>query len=282
MSAASTVLLHGFTGAPSSWDEVVRALPSSRRVFRPAIVGHHGGPDAGAETSWDGEVRRLARIVELEASPGGRGVVLAGYSLGARLALAVALARPEAVVRLVLVSASAGIEHEDERARRRAQDDALAASIAEHGLARFVDRWEALPLFSTQRALALDVRAAHRARRLSHDPAALAVALCALSKGRMPWLVPAGASLDVEVTLLAGGDDPDALASAGHLAQVLPRARVEVVPDAGHDLLLERPGAVAAALALEPPRGEPGRERPSSAPRAPAAPAGASGLRTTV
>ena len=52
--------------------------------------------------------------------------MLAGYSMGGRLALALALRHPERVRALVLVSASPGLADAEERAARRAADDALA------------------------------------------------------------------------------------------------------------------------------------------------------------
>ena len=58
-----------------------------------------------------------------------RASTLCGYSMGGRLALHVALAAPERIGRLVLVSATAGIEDEADRARRRAADERLAAEI---------------------------------------------------------------------------------------------------------------------------------------------------------
>ena len=50
------------------------------------------------------------------------------------------------------------------------------------------------------------------------------------------------------VTLMAGEEDPKFLALAREAAALLPTARVVTVPDAGHNLLLERPEAVAHVL----------------------------------
>jgi 2-succinyl-6-hydroxy-2,4-cyclohexadiene-1-carboxylate synthase len=239
----SVVLLHGFTGSPSSWDQVREHLRDGR-ADRPALVGHSGGPPADAETSWDGEVGRLAGLVAAAGEP----VTLAGYSLGARLALAVALRTPAAVARLVLVAPSEGLAAEGERRERRDADDALAVSIVSGGLAAFVDRWEALPIFASQARLPSTIRREHRTRRLAHDPRSLAAALSALSKGRMPHLLPELRRLPTPTTLLVGSLDAAAARSAARMAAELPRARVEVVAGAGHDLVLERPSAVAAAL----------------------------------
>jgi 2-succinyl-6-hydroxy-2,4-cyclohexadiene-1-carboxylate synthase len=242
------LLLHGFTGSPSSWHDVVSRLTPGRLVVPTAIAGHRGGPIADERTTWQGEVERLSRLVDEISARGERRVVLGGYSLGARLALAVALARPRRLAGLVLVAPHAGLATVDERASREAADETLACAIERDGIARFVDRWEALPLFATQRALPPDVQALHRARRLENDALGLAAALRALGKGRMPFLEPAASSLSVRTTLLAGALDGDAVTNAERLARVMPAATPLIVPGVGHDVCLERPEAVARAI----------------------------------
>ena len=71
-----------------------------------------------------------------------------GYSLGARVALRLAVAHPDVVDRLVLESPSAGLPTEAERAARRAADEALAARLEADGIERFVDEWERNPVFA--------------------------------------------------------------------------------------------------------------------------------------
>jgi len=59
--------------------------------------------------------------------------------------------------------------------------------------------------------------------------------------GEMPNYWPKLAELRVPVTLLAGALDSKFTALSERMAEQLPRAALELVPDAGHDLLLERP-----------------------------------------
>ena len=79
-----------------------------------------------------------------------------GYSLGARVALRLAVAHPDVVDRLVLESPSAGLPTEAERAARRAADEALAARIEAGGIERFVDEWERNPVFAGATSLEPD------------------------------------------------------------------------------------------------------------------------------
>src|SRR5262249_58533233 len=70
-------------------------------------------------------------FVETAAAIGARGgrAVYAGYSMGGRLCLRLALDRPDLVRGLVLLSASPGISDDAERAARRQADEKLAREI---------------------------------------------------------------------------------------------------------------------------------------------------------
>ncbi len=236
------VALHGFTGAPASWD-AVRAR-SEGRWSCPRVLGH--GAEAEGVESFDDEVDRLAMTMP-------DGATLVGYSLGARLALGIAVRQPARVGRLVLIGGHPGLEDGAEAATRRADDEARARALETEGLEPFVNRWEALPLFGTQRRLPEAVQAAHRARRLSHDPHQLARSLRVLGLGGMPsrWLDLS--ALPMPVDLLVGGEDPKFRALAERFVAVRPGTTLRVVPGAGHDLTLEAPGAVASALAPSSP-----------------------------
>jgi 2-succinyl-6-hydroxy-2,4-cyclohexadiene-1-carboxylate synthase len=52
----------------------------------------------------------------------------------------------------------------------------------------------------------------------------------------------------VPVDLVAGGLDPTYCEIARRMAARLPRARVAIIDGAGHNVLLERPDALAALL----------------------------------
>jgi 2-succinyl-6-hydroxy-2,4-cyclohexadiene-1-carboxylate synthase len=246
----TTVLLHGFLGAPSSWDEVVSALPSSERVVRPSLMGHTRTASDDAPSSFDGEVDRIALGLDRErVGP----VHLVGYSMGARVALVLALRHPQLVARLTLVSGLPGIADDDERRVRARLDDALARELVQGGLPAFVARWETLPLFASQRDLPVEVRARHRAVRLSHDEKALARALEVLTPGRMPVATPRLGEITARTLLVAGALDAKFVAVARSIEPLFPDARVRILPDTGHDPTLERPRELAALITENAP-----------------------------
>ena len=123
--------------------------------------------------------------------------------------------------------------------------NALADSIELEGLEAFVDRWERLPLFASQAALAEDTRAALHAQRLRNDPLGLANSLRGMGTGQQESLWERLAGLDVRTLLLAGALDAKYRTLARDMLALLPKACAVVVPGAGHAVHLEQPQAFA-------------------------------------
>jgi 2-succinyl-6-hydroxy-2,4-cyclohexadiene-1-carboxylate synthase len=241
---SAIVLLHGFTGAPASWAAVLEALPprTRRRATTLALGGHAPEVVDEPRTDFAGEVARLAaRVAELAASGDGR-VHLAGYSMGARLALHVALAAPARLRALTLLGVHPGIESEAERAERREADRRWIRLLVEEGIEAFARAWEQQPLFATAPG-----SMTARIRR-AHDPQGLARALARLGTGEMPPTWDALPRLGLPVALVVGQRDPKFCALAERARALLPSARLSVVAGAGHQLLAEAPDAVAAAI----------------------------------
>ncbi len=174
---------------------------------------------------------------------------LAGYSMGGRIALHVALALGARVQRLVLVGASPGIADPFERAVRRAADERLADQLACMSIEQFAQRWAQTPVLA---GLPAEVAAAVHADRLRSTPAGLARALRGLGTGALASLWERLAELALPVTLVAGERDAKFAALARAMAAALPPAPLVIVPGAGHAVHLEAPARVAAVLAGEP------------------------------
>lgn len=237
------LLLHGFTGAPSSWSAVTSELPGDARVLAPLLTGH-GRPAVALDVqSFDAELDRLASLL----SPGEWEV--AGYSLGARLALGLLVRHRERFSRGILISGRPGLKSPEERVARIATDEELARGLERNGLDSFVDRWERLPLFATQRGLPADVRAAERARREGHEAIGLAHSLRVTGLGQMPSYWDHLEELEIPIEVLAGTLDTPFCALGEAVVGKLPKARFSCIANAGHNLLLERPGEVARAIA---------------------------------
>jgi 2-succinyl-6-hydroxy-2,4-cyclohexadiene-1-carboxylate synthase len=231
------VLLHGFTQTRQSWRRTVAALGGSYRALTPDLPGH----GLAAERRPASFAACAAYVRALADGP----CVLAGYSMGGRVALHTALAVPGLVERLLLVGAGPGIADAAEREARRQADAALADRIEEIGVEAFAEDWGAQPLFAGQDER---VAAAAHADRLRNTAAGLAAALRGLGTGVMPPLWDRLPELAMPVTLVAGERDEKFRAIAERMAVAIPRCRVEIVAGAGHAAQLERPEAVAAAI----------------------------------
>jgi 2-succinyl-6-hydroxy-2,4-cyclohexadiene-1-carboxylate synthase len=186
-----------------------------------------------------------AVIADLERQAPGE-LVLAGYSMGGRIAVAAALAWAERVQRLVLIGASPGIADDAERSRRRADDERLAEEIEASPIEAFAERWARTPVLAGQPRAVL---AAAHTDRLRSTPAGLARALRGLGTGALPSLWGCLDQLRMPVTLVVGERDEKFRAIAAEMAARIPDASVVVVPRAGHAVHLERPDTVAAVIA---------------------------------
>lgn len=221
------VLLHGFTQTRRSWDAIAPRFAAHHEVVTVDAPGH-GGSGAVVADLW-----QSARLVGDRAGEAD----YVGYSMGGRVALHLALARPDLVRRLVLVGATAGIDDEADRAARRAADEALAASIERDGVDAFLERWLANPLFAT---LPRDA-AAVETRRQNTAPG-LASSLRHAGTGTQESLWERLPTLTMPVLLVVGGLDEKFGALAERMGAAWGgRAEIASIEGAGHACHLEQP-----------------------------------------
>ncbi|MDE3003652.1 MAG: 2-succinyl-6-hydroxy-2,4-cyclohexadiene-1-carboxylate synthase [Gemmatimonadota bacterium] len=241
MTAPPAVLLHGFTGSSRSWgDPVLQGLRSAGVEPIPLDMPGHGGR---AEVSVDGVTLSDALAVVDEATAHLDHFDLVGYSMGGRIALHVALERPHRVRRLVLESASPGLNDLAERAHRRSADDALADRIEQDGVEAFVEYWMTLPLFESQRALSAETTARLHRLRLENRASGLAAALRGLGTGVLPGLWDRLGDLPCPLLLIVGALDRKFLHIAREMVSDVPDVRLTEVVGAGHTVHVETPRA---------------------------------------
>ncbi len=232
------LLLHGFSGTRHAWDGVIARLEKQR--YRPLALdlpGHGEAAAAQAPITFDSCVAAV-----LAAAP--ERFALCGYSLGGRIALHVALSAPERVSRLVLVSCSAGIEDDAERAARRAADRRLADELEQARFEDFIERWRSQPLFAGEPP-EVGERAREDQRR--NDPRALAAALRRVGTGEMRPLWDRLGELPMPAIVIVGERDAKFRALGERMAGLLPAGELIVI-EGGHALPLESPGELAGLL----------------------------------
>jgi 2-succinyl-6-hydroxy-2,4-cyclohexadiene-1-carboxylate synthase len=237
----SLVLLHGFAGTHRTWDGVLAHLPAERyRSLALELPGHGRHVDAQGPICFEQCVAGV-----LEDSP--ERFVLAGYSMGGRIALYVALEAPERVSRLVLISATAGIADPRERADRSASDRALAREIEQGSIEDFSARWRSQAMFALDPP---EVDRLARADQSHNRPQGLAAALRGVGTGEMQPLWDRLGELAMPVAILVGERDLKFHRLGRRMAGLCRDGSFQILPG-GHVLPLESPGALAQAIVGE-------------------------------
>jgi len=236
------LLLHGFTGAGRSWADHLDAFAGHARVLAPDLPGHGGTPATATLAAMTVEATADELAVYL-ADEGALPAVVLGYSMGARIALRLAVAHPEAVLGLILESPSAGIADPALRAARQEADEALAERIEWQGIGDFVTAWERNPVFATHAALEPELLARQRAIRLASEPAGLAASLRAAGQGAMEPLHDLLVAVTAPTLVIGGTLDTIARPRAEAVAAGIPGAHLELLEGVGHTPHLEAPAA---------------------------------------
>jgi 2-succinyl-6-hydroxy-2,4-cyclohexadiene-1-carboxylate synthase len=235
------VLLHGFTHTGASWEPVVGALGERYRASAPDIRGH-GSASVRRPVDLAGVLDDLAAVAPEE-------FVLAGYSMGGRLALQLSLARPRGINRLILIGASPGLADPSERQARRVADEALAAELEDMTIEEFARGWARTPVLA---GLPDEVAERVHQDRLRNTTTGLAAALRGLGPAALPPVWDRLDELTMPVTLVVGERDQKFRGVAGEMAGLIPQAEVAVVSDTGHAVHLEAPERVAQIIAGAP------------------------------
>ena len=234
---------HGFLGLPSMWRDVHRAL--GEPVAESTILPGHG-PEPWFPPPPGGFFAAVDAIAS--SFPFSNPAIVVGYSMGARLALALALRHPHVVKSAVLVGVDPGIEDESERAARCAWEDEWATRASSLDAAAFADAWAALPIFESQTDLPEEKKTALRKQRTSHTPRGIAWAMRSLGTGRMPSLWNDLAASRTRVTLVTGSCDAKFTEKSRAICDRAKNARHVVADRAGHNVVLEAPEIVARAI----------------------------------
>jgi 2-succinyl-6-hydroxy-2,4-cyclohexadiene-1-carboxylate synthase len=241
------ILLHGFTGSGAQWTAQVEAFAARFHTIAVDLLGH-GRSDTPADPQRYRVERCIGDLAALLDALGVRRAGWLGYSMGARVALAFALAYPERVQALVLEGVSPGIDDPVQRRERIAQDEALADRIERDGIESFVDAWMQQPLFASQVRMGPAALAAARAARCANNPKGLANSLRGMGTGAQPPLWARLSTLAPPTLLVVGNEDLKFRAITDAMRLRLPGAAVAVIPEAGHAAHLENPAAFNARV----------------------------------
>ena len=244
------VLLHGYMGNGTQWDESVAGLVATgHRVVRPDFRGHGGSTDVGDEEAYTFDALRADTIAVVDAL-GIDSFHLVGQSMGGLVATLVAIGDGDRLQSLMLVDCSPlpGRSGSALAARLRR---VVAYRVGAHRLLRWL-----APVLSRISVGQDPARSTADRRRAIDDlavivgdldPAAFVAFWNALQ--RHDDLRPRLDAIRVPTTVIVGEHEIDRLrAGAEALEHGIAGAVLVEIPGAGHSPPMERPEAFTDAL----------------------------------
>eukprot|EP01018_Ginkgo_biloba_P037309 Gb_25073 [translate_table: standard] len=204
------LFLHGFLGTGEDWLPLMQALSTSARCISIDLPAHgktkvqkYSKTSQYSEDAQsfpftvddqdnlldsDFSMEILAEILSgLIIQITQEKVVLVGYSMGARIALYMALRCSKQIAAAAVISGSPGLQDPNMRMIRATQDDALAKSLVVGGLQSFVETWYKRDMWESLRAHP-HFKKVIQGRTEHGNIKDLAKVLSSLSIGRQPCL----------------------------------------------------------------------------------------------
>jgi pimeloyl-ACP methyl ester carboxylesterase len=234
------VLLHGFPLSSEMWIPIRTAVEQAARLITPDLRGFGGSDkpdgDYAMETLAD-DVLRLADRLKLER------FVLGGHSMGGYVALRLAAASPERLGGLILIDTRASADTPDGKVRRAIAIEKVRRGEAAAFLGEFVP--SLLGESTRQRA----PRLAGELRAIAAEVPDHVLVGCLAGMRDRPDSTDVLTRLDVPALVIVGQEDAIAPPEVAHtMAATLPRARLALIPLAGHTPSVERPIPTAEAI----------------------------------
>lgn len=241
------VFLHGFTGSGETWEDVVRIFEGNYKIIRIDLTGHGKSsvPKNHQRYIMDEQVEDLEAVFK---KLGLTQFILIGYSMGGRIALAYTVKYSRRVVSLILESASPGLKTQQERLERRQADKALAERLTSDGILKFIDFWEEIPLFKTQKSLTLEKQYAIREERLGQSTTGLSNSLIGIGTGSQPSYWESLQTIKIPVLLITGEIDKKFVHIAREMEKTLPISKHTTIKCTGHAIHVEKPTLFATMI----------------------------------
>mgnify|MGYP001159285111 CR=1 FL=1 len=220
--------LHGNLGSPEDWD-----LP--------------GLPDLRVIDLWDHVDLPFDAFAKALAGPLSEGLqtpILAGYSLGGRLALHALAAEPGRWSGAVLLSAHPGLTRVEDRLDRHRADATWSERARTGEWEDFLDLWNAQPVFG-----AVSESLQFRQRRLVSRRTEMAKAFLNWSLSRQEDLREVLARFEAPVLWISGENDERFTRIGAEMVEVFPVFRHVIVPGCGHRVLAEGGDALVREIA---------------------------------
>lgn len=263
------VLLHGFMQSSTSWDSIACSLTNRFCVYVLDFIGHgltekskkparYTYEDMAASVDYflrkvvcaqekRGREKRvhtrrdLTNRSQTKHTQIKRAHVI-GYSMGGRIALRLLQTSSDLLASVVLESCNLGCATQAKRTEAAQRNQGWVDRIQHDGMESFVDYWETLPMFATQKELGWD-KLLH-VSRAANNPTSMVLCLQGSGKQAMPLTevtleaVRAQRQIGLPMLYIYGDKDAKSVAVAATLEAE--GVLVSAIP-AGHNVHLEAP-----------------------------------------
>ncbi|XP_066321928.1 protein PHYLLO, chloroplastic-like isoform X5 [Miscanthus floridulus] len=259
------LLLHGFLGTSEDWVPMMKALAPSARVIAIDLPGHGESQIMQRHKNSEQFIVTVQLVADLllklmcHITDGE--VVVVGYSMGARIALHMALNQDHKIRGAVTISGSPGLRDEASRRRRVAIDKSRAQFLMSCGLECFLQTWYSGKLWNSLREHP-EFNSLVRTRSKHKNIKALAKVLADSSVGRQKSLWEDLKHLKRPLLIVAGEKD-------AKFKDISQKMRMEImnhaecgsdgpkgkelcemiiIPDSGHAVHVENPLPLVRAV----------------------------------
>jgi 2-succinyl-6-hydroxy-2,4-cyclohexadiene-1-carboxylate synthase len=233
------LFLHGFLGSREDWGDITDGLRGEYRCLTVDLPGHGASRRLGGADDYSMEGAAAALRAVLDAEGIDRCGII-GYSMGGRVALYFALNLPHRCSRLVLESASPGLQEAVEQEARRGIDQAHAVRLEASDFTGFLEDWYRQPIFASLEARP-ELLSRMIARRRHNEPAELARSLRGMGAGVQIPLWERLDELRMPTLFVAGALDGKYVEVAQRMATLSTFVRSAIIPNAGHTIHAEYP-----------------------------------------
>lgn len=237
----SLVLLHGFLGSGQTFTGLIEELKEFCNPITIDLLGH--GNTEGAELHYRFSTKeQVTDLIKLISEQLETPLFLYGYSMGARLALHLALRRSDLIRGLILESGTFGIEEETERQARQALDASRADQIFGN-YNQFLKEWRELPMFKSDK----NIREVNEIQQ-NQNPTWMANSLLGFGTGTMPHVKNRLNELIASALLIVGEKDTKFIRVNQTLKKEIPSSELAIIKNASHRVHLDNPEQIAKHL----------------------------------
>ncbi|XP_006647426.2 protein PHYLLO, chloroplastic [Oryza brachyantha] len=255
------LFLHGFLGTNEDWVPMMKALSPSARVISVDLPGHGESEilehDVENSNQISITVQSIADLLlKLLRNITDGKVLVVGYSMGARIALHMALNQNHKISGAVIISGSPGLRDEASKRHRSAVDKSRAHFLSYCGLESFLETWYSAKMWASLREHP-KFDSLVRTRRKHNNIKTLSKVLADSSIGRQKSLWEDLKHLRSPLLIVAGEKDLKFKEISQKMCTEIGKyshcesdglCEMIIVPDSGHAVHVENPLPLVRAI----------------------------------